>query len=196
MEIIDLENIWKEYDKKIADNTRINKEILKRMLVVKPEKRVNWIKLKAGINLFSPIIMAAILWIMDVKIILSVNFYIGLSIFMTTFIVNYVWNVKYYLLIRKIVFSKPILTIKKDIAQIEKYKIKTTKARYIFMPFAIIGIFLMIIQRPVLNFESAVMIILVIIVFISSILFTFKYSIYERFSRLNREIEEIEMLEN
>ena len=44
MELLELENIWKECNQKIADNNRINREILRRMLLHKPEKTINWIK--------------------------------------------------------------------------------------------------------------------------------------------------------
>jgi acyl-ACP thioesterase len=53
MELIELQNIWVQYDKKLTDNTRLNKEILRRMLISKPEKRLNWIKISAGFNLIS-----------------------------------------------------------------------------------------------------------------------------------------------
>ena len=32
MELIELQNIWQQYDKKLSENTRLNKEILKMML--------------------------------------------------------------------------------------------------------------------------------------------------------------------
>jgi hypothetical protein len=63
------------------------------------------------------------------------------------------------------------------------------------MPFAILGIFSMLIQKPIFNKEFIIFLVLVVIVYISSMYFTFKYSIYERFRKLNNEIEEIEMLE-
>jgi Na+-transporting NADH:ubiquinone oxidoreductase subunit NqrC len=98
-------------------------------------------------------------------------------------------------LIRKIDFSGAILSIKKRIAELEKYKIKTTRIRYLIMPFAILGIFFMIIQKPIFNTESIIMLVLIILVFISSIYYTFKYSIYEQYKKLNKEINEIEELE-
>jgi hypothetical protein len=102
---------------------------------------------------------------------------------------------KIFLLIRKIDFSESILSLKKEIAELEKYKIKITRISYMFMPFAILGIFLMLIQKPIYNAESIVMLALIVLVYISSIYYTFKYSIYERFRKLNKEIAEIEELE-
>lgn len=195
MELNELQNIWLQYDRKITDNTRLNKEILKRMLMSKPEKRLNWIKIKAGFNVLSPLILILMIKIMDMKFSLTSSFYIGLSLFLTLFIINYIWNIRYFLLIRKIDFSGAILSIKKQIAELEKYKIKTTKIRYLIMPFSIIGIFFMLIQKPIFNTESIIMFALIILVYISSIYYTFKYSISEQFRKLNKEIFEIEELE-
>jgi len=195
MELDELQNIWLQYDRKITDNTQLNKEILKRMLMSKPEKRLNWIKIKAGFNVLSPAILILLIKVMDMKFSLTSSFYIGLSLFLILFIINYIWNIRYFLLIRKIDFSGAILSIKKQIAELEKYKIKTTKIRYLVMPFAIIGIFFMLIQKPIFNTESIVMFVLIILVYISSIYYTFKYSISEQFRKLNKEIFEIEELE-
>ena len=195
MELDELQNIWLQYDRKIIDNTHLNKEILKRMLMSKPEKRLNWIKIKAGFNVLSPAILILLIKVMDMKFSLTSSFYIGLSLFLILFIINYIWNIRYFLLIRKIDFSGAILSIKKQIAELEKYKIKTTKIRYLIMPFAIIGIFFMLIQKPIFNTESIVMFVLIMLVYISSIYYTFKYSISEQFRKLNKEIFEIEELE-
>ena len=195
MELDELQNIWLQYDRKITDNTQLNKEILKRMLMSKPEKRLNWIKIKAGFNVLSPVILILLIKVMDMKFSLTSGFYIGLSMFLTLFIINYIWNIRYFLLVRKIDFSGAILSIKKQIAELEKYKIKTTKIRYLIMPFAIIGIFFMIIQKPIFNTESIIMFALIILVYITSIYYTFKYSISEQFRKLNKEIFEIEELE-
>ncbi len=195
MEFIELENIWKEYDKKLSDNTRLNKEILKRILISKPERRFNWIKIKAGFNVFSPVILFILLVVMDVKFYFTVSFYIGLSLFLAVYILSYIWDIKYFLLIRKLDFSNAILSIKKGVAELEKYKIKTTRIKYVLMPVAIIGIFCMLIQKPIINNETIVLFLLIVLVFFLSIYYTFKFSIYERFKKLNKEIEEVENIE-
>jgi len=195
MELNELQNIWVQYDQKITDNTRLNKEILKKILLSKPEKRLNWIKIKAGFKVFSPIILILLIKIMDMKFSFSLTFYIGLSLFLAIFVITYIWDVRYFLLIRKIDFSGAILSIKKQLVELEKYKIKTTRIRYLIMPFAILGIFFMLIQKPIFNTESIIMLVLIILVFISSIYYTFKYSIYEQYKKLNKEIIEIEELE-
>ena len=195
MELNELQSLWIQNDKKISDCTRLNKEILKRMLISKPEKRVNWIKIKAEFNLFSPIILFLLLLVMNIQFRLTLNFYIGLGLFTLLYVTSYIGDIRYFLLVRKIDFSGTILSLKKGIAELEKYKIKITRISYMFMPFAIFGIFLMLFQKPIFNPESIVMLVLIILVYISSIYYTFRYSIYERFRKLNKEIAEIEELE-
>jgi len=195
MELIELENIWKEQDKKITNSISLNKEILRRMLIARPEKRLNWIKIKAGFNVLSPIILPLLLMIMKVQFQLTTQFYIGLSIFSIIYLTIYIWDVKYFLLIRKIDFSDSILVIKKSLAILEKYMIKKTRFRYVLMPFAIIGIFLMLFQKLVFNIESIIFFILVVLVFLSSLYYTFKYSVFERFKILNKEIKEVESID-
>jgi hypothetical protein len=197
MELFELQIKWQEYDKKLSENTRLNKEILRLMLLSKPQKRLSWIKIMAGLNIFSPILFIMLVLVLDVQFSLTTNFYIGLGLFLPVFAITYIWDIRYFKLIRAIDFSMPVLSIKKVIAELEKYKIKTTRLRYLLMPFAMIGFLLMIIHKITFSFNllSLMPVLLIILVFISSMYFTFKYSIYERFNKLNREIDDIEQLE-
>jgi hypothetical protein len=101
-------------------------------------------------------------------------------------------------LIRGIDFTMPVLSIKKVIAELEKFKIKTTKIRYLLMPLAMVGFLLMIIHKITFSFDffSILPLLLIVLVFFSSLYVTFKYSIYERYKKLNKEIQEIEQLEH
>ena len=197
MELSELQLIWQEYDKKISQNTRLNKEILRLMLISKPQKRLNWIKIRALLNLFSPLVFVVLVFVLDVQFVISLSFYIGLALFGTVCTITYICDIQYFKLIRKINFSMPVLTLKKEIAQLEKHKIKKTRMRYILGPIATAGFFMMIIHKLnlSLNFMSLLPLILIILVFLSSIYITFKFSIYERFKKLNKEIDEIEQLE-
>jgi len=197
MELSELQNIWQDYDKKISQNTRLNKEILRLMLISKPRRRLNWIKIRAVYSILSPLIFVIALLVLNVQFYISISFYIGLALFLPVYTITYIWDIKYFKLIRKIDFSMPVLTLKKDITQLEKYKIKKTRIRYMLMPFAIAGFLLMIIHSMnfSLNFVSIIPLLLIILVFLSSMYITFKYSIYERFKKLNKDIDEIERLE-
>ena len=194
MELIELQNIWQQYDKKLSENTRLNKEILKMMLKSKPEKRVTWIKLKAAFNLILPIVLILGILVPRVEFRNETSFYIGFLLFGPFALLTYYWAIRYYLLITKIDFNQSITTIKKNIKEVEKYKIKITKFGYNFVPFAMTGVFL-IANIPILSKHSILPISLIISVFIISAYITIKYSIVERFKTINREIEEIEQLE-
>ena len=198
MELTEFQKIWQEYDKKLSENTRLNKEILRLILIEKPQKRLNWIKIKAGLSIFSPVLLVSLILILNVQFNISVRFFIGLSLFLPVYIINYVWDIRYFALIREIDFTMPVLSIKKVITELQKYRIKTTKVRYLLMPLAMTGFLLMIIHKiPVkLDYFSILPLLLIVLVFFSSMYFTFKYSIYERFKKLNKDIDEIEQLEH
>jgi hypothetical protein len=197
MELTELQNIWQQYDKKISENTRLNKEILKLMLLSKPRRRLNLIKIRAGLSIFSPIVFVTVLLVLKVPFDIGPSFYIGLAMFLPVYVITYIWDIEYFKSILKIDFSMPVLTLKKEIAQLEKYKIKKTRIRYMLMPLAMAGFLLMIIHsfNFSLDFVSIIPLLLMVLVFLSSMYITFKYSIYERFRKLNMEIEEIERLE-
>jgi hypothetical protein len=194
MELIELQNLWQQYDKKLSENTRLNKEILKMMLKSKPEKSVTWIKLKAAFNLLLPIVIILVMMVPRVEFRNETSFYVGVLLFGPFALLTYYWAIRYYLLVNKIDFNNSIATIKKNIKEVEKYKIKMTKFGYLFSPFAMVGVF-MIANIPILSKHSLLPISLIISVFIISIYVTFKYSIFERFKKLNMEIDEIEQLE-
>ena len=196
MELTELQNIWQQYDKKISENTRLNKEILRLMLLSKPKRQLSWIKIKAGFFVLSPILLVLFILVLNVQFSITTNFYIGLSLFLPIYTITYIWDIRYFKLIRIIDFSKPVLSIKKQIAELEKYKIKKTRIRYILMPFAMIGFLLMIIHKITISYNlvSILPLLLIILVYISSLFFTFKYSIYEQFNKLNKDIDEIEQL--
>jgi hypothetical protein len=193
MELEDLKKMWIQYDIKLSENTRLNKEILKRMLVSKTEKRLSWIKIKEGFKLILPIVMILII-VPKVHYRASIDFYVGVSLFGILGSLSYFWAVRYFMRIRKIDFTNSITLIKKDLNELEKYKIKITRFNYVFMPFAAVGIF-MIAEIPFLSKNFLLPLSLIILIMIISIYYTFKYSIFERYKKLNIEINEIEQLE-
>lgn len=196
MELLELENIWKECNGKIADNNRINREILRRMLLSKPEKTISRMKIRSILTLFSPLILFIWITVTNYEFDITMWFYIGLGLFIPVYIITYIWELKYYLMMRDINLSDNTLSIKKKIAALEKYKIKLTKMRYMLMPIATIGVFLVFFRTFGVNTDFVVFILLMLIVAIVSAFYRFKYSIRERFRILNKEIEEIEQMEN
>jgi hypothetical protein len=194
MELLELENIWKQYDSRLSETTRLNKEILKRLLQLKPEKRLNWLKIKAGFNLLLPIFAVVFVLLPGIEFRNEIDFYIGILLFGLVYILFYTWAIKYFLLVNRIDFIYPITLIRKNFKQLEKTKIKITKLGYILMPIALIGIFLMA-DFPILSKNSILPLSLIVLVFSGSIYYTFKVQIFKQFRKIDRELNEIEKLE-
>ncbi|MFA9372047.1 MAG: hypothetical protein ACERIH_10095 [Labilibaculum antarcticum] len=194
MEFLELQSMWQQHDKILSENTKINKEVLKRILISKSEKRINWEKVKAGVNLILPIVLILLLLVPNIHYRSSADFYIGLFMFGGVSMVIYYWSARYFMLINKVDFSSSITLIKKNIKQLEKYKVKLKKVGYILMPFGITGVFLLV-EFPLFSRESFLPIFLIILVMIISIYYTFKISLFEQFRKLNKEIEEVENME-
>ena len=196
MELSELQNIWKEYDKKLSENTRLNKEILRHILLHRPQKRINRLKIIAAIRILSPAIIIFLILILNVQFYISLRFYIGLALFMPVYFLSYSWDIKYFSLLGNVDFTMPVLSIKRIIAELEKYKIKTTKIRYMLMPVAMTGFLLMIIHKITfsLDFLSILPLLLIVLVVFSSVYLTFKYSINERYKKLNKDLDETDRL--
>lgn len=194
MELIELQNMWKQYDDKLSETTRLNKEILKKLLQSKPEKRLNRIKLKAGFNLVLPIAAIVFVLLPNIKFRNEIDFYAGISLFGIAYILLYYWSIRYYMLINKIDYTNSITLIRKKIKLLEKYKIKITRLGYILIPFGILGIFLMA-NFPIFSKRSILPLSLIILVFFISVYYTFKYDIFEQFRKIDIELNEIEQLE-
>jgi hypothetical protein len=194
MELTELHELWTNYDKKLSENTRLNREILRLILLSKPQKRVTWIKLKAGFNLIIPIIGILFIMVPETEFRNEISFYAGLFLFCPFAIITYYWAIRYYLLIDKIDFTSSVTDIRKNIKLVEIYKIKMTKFGYLLAPFGITGVFL-IADIPLYSKDSFIPVTLILMVFVASIFYTYKFSITDRFHKLNSEINELEQLE-
>ncbi|HAJ98407.1 MAG TPA: hypothetical protein DCM62_00120 [Bacteroidales bacterium] len=198
MEPVQLENIWKEFDKKITEKTRVNKEILRRILLSKPRRRFNWIIFHAMFKIAAPYIIFILYLVSEIRFQVCASFYIGLTIYLTLVIFAHVWDIRYLMLIRKVDFAMPVLTIKKIITEIEKLKIYITKVTMLLSPVAL-GAFLLIIMRDgliiSLDVASILPLLMIVVGYFLSIYFVLKSPIFSQIKKLNREIDEILALE-
>ncbi len=192
MELQDLENIWKHHTSKTAENISLNKEILKQMLMQKSKKRLRWITIKAGFNLVLPIIIL-LLFVPRFRYRPEVDYYASIVFFSLFCLLTYYWAVRYFILLRKVDLNNSLTAVKKEIINLERFKIKVTRFSFVLMPFAITSIFLIaeikIFSKQLLPF-SFLMLVLII-----SIFYTFKHYMSENYRTLI-EINEIEKLEN
>lgn len=194
MELNELQSLWTKQDETMKENIRLNREILRHLLQQKPERRISWIKFQSIFNLILPLIILPI-FLLQIKFRNEPSFYIGALLFGSFCILTYTWAIRHFLMVMKIDFSNQIVLLKKQIAELEKSKLKTTKIGYLLVPVALTGIWLTAGFRiHEISFHSMLPLILILIVFASSVYITFKYSIFERYKRLNQEITEMEKL--
>nr|WP_319998883.1 hypothetical protein [uncultured Draconibacterium sp.] len=194
MELADIQNTWKEHDKMLMENIRINKEIFKNILIGRAENKIRWMKVKSIFSLIVPPIFLLIFFISNLSYRPDTNFIIGGILFGTVFITSYIWTVQYFIRLSQIDFKNTITTTTKNLTELRKYKFRNTKLGYMFIPFAMIGIF-MVFEIPIFSKNSLLPISLIIVTMIVSIYINFKFSINETFKKINQEIIEIEKLE-
>jgi hypothetical protein len=194
MELSELQNLWLNNDQKLKENLRLNREILKQLLQKKPERRISWIKFHSIFNLILPLVIIPI-FITQVKFRDEPSFYIGVFLFGSLCTLTYIWAIMYFLRVIKINFTNPIILLKQQIAELEKSKLKTTRIGYLLVPFILTGVYLIAdIKIQKITLYSMLPLFLTFIVFASSVYITFKYTISERFRKLNQEIAELEKL--
>lgn len=203
MELMELQNLWLENNRKLDETLCLNREIMNKLLKAKPERRLTRIKAEAILTLLLPVVLLLLIafGILDFKVGLhhGIQFYSGILIFGVVFLTNYILSARYYRLLLKVDFSGKMLEIKTQLLKAEAFKLKLTRISYLLMPFAITGIF-MILGMPVflmdhdLPLGSYVPLLLIVVVFIGSVYVTFKFTLVQRFKKLKAEIAELEEL--
>ena len=198
MEWTELQAMWQQYDARLAENTRINKEVLKRMLSSKPERRVNWVRLQnvawmfwvpIGLFLFFTLLIP----INHIKYNHGLALYLGIFLYGGLVILGYYWSISYVMLLRNIDFSHSVTTTRKNLKQLERYRTKTLRLSYLLMPFALIGINLMF-NLQLFTKGNALFLSLFLVTMGASMCYKFWWTNWW-FRKLNAELDEIEQLE-
>jgi len=194
MELTEMQSLWAKQDDLMKENIRLNRQILAQLLIKKPERRIRWIKFHSIYELILPLILLPI-FIPQMEFRNETSFYIGALLFGSFCILTYVWAIQYFLKVMKIDFSNSFIIMKKQLAELEKLKLKTKKIGFMLFPVVITGVFLLCGFRiHEVTFYSMLPLFLIVIVFAISVYVTFHYSIFERFRKLNHEISELEKL--
>ncbi len=194
MELADIQNAWREHDKILMENMRINKEIFKSILIERAENKITWLKARTILSLTVPPIFLIIFFISNIDYRPDINFVIGGILFGFVFLISYIWKVQYFIKLSQIDFKNTITTTSKNLAELRKYKFRNTKLGYLFIPIALIGIS-MVFEIPIISKNSLIPILLICFVMLVSIYITFKFPKNEFFNRMNKEIIEMEKLE-
>ena len=193
MEFTELQALWQQQNAQIAENTRINKEILKRILKVKPERRINWVTLQTGAGLFiNPIILLLFFTLAPITFNHGLALYLGISLYGCIVLLGFYWSIKYFMLLRNIDFTNSVTTTRKNLRQLEKFHTTRLKLVCLMFPIALIGVFLMF-DIPITK-ESFVILPLMLVMMVVSIYYRFRWKNWW-FGKLNSELDEIEQLE-
>lgn len=194
MELIELQNKWNAQSELMNNNINLNSKALKRIIRQNQKERTTKIKIEAVFNLVLPIVLIAGMLIPKLIIRYDFTFFLGLSLFSLFFILTYYWAIKYAMLVFRINFSNNVLIIRKEVAELEKYKFSITRLGFFMSPIGIASMFMMM-GFPVISKHAILPISILLVVMIISIVVTFKYTINGRFQELNKEISELEKLE-
>ena len=126
---------------------------------------------------------------------------IGLVYLIITIIFSLYQEFRNIVLLARIDYTEPVMIIKKRLIWLKKTKIKTTLIACVMGPFSALGLIMMVNndffkgKMSGVSFDSLWFVIPIVLVFVISIIAIFKFTIKDRFRKLNQELREIEKLE-
>jgi len=194
MELDELKTIWTQHEKKLVENTALNKQLLIKLLTVNTGRRIDWLKVRTLAAVILPLPLYIFIVIPRIRFTFEFDVLVGLMLFASISVVTYIWAIKLYLMIERLNPDGPITAVSKQLRIAERYKKKITRNCFILAPFMIIGIFL----SAGIPFFSSAMIpfyALVVVVFLISLYVRSKHGLAAQIRRIDREIEEIAKLE-
>lgn len=195
MELDNIKNSWKQENLQIAANVQLNKDSLMEKITRETNrmKRKNLLLLLFRIP-FPIVIFSIILTHLQIRNIF--NFYIGMALFLAFACFTIRGLINYYMKVRKLDLTASYLENRKQVRELELYKLKVTKRNYCSSPVGIAGIFL-IINAPIFTTtEGAIMLLLIMLVMAASIFINLKYILPAQFKKLNAEIKKIKEIED
>lgn len=190
---MELQAMWQQYDARLAENTRINREILKRMLRSKPERRISRMKGWAIYGMIVPIPVMCTALIPNAKFRNEWDFYLGLILIVIVLVNALYQTVQYFLLIRDINFTRCIAQTKKQLQHLDRFRLKMQKWGWTMLFVGMAGVCLLC-QLPIMTKNFALMTIFIILCAAVSSCIQFK-KFRGQLNRFNAELNEIENLE-
>jgi hypothetical protein len=205
MELNELQNIWMQYDRKISENTRLNKEILKRMLISKSERKFSKVILTACIEVIVTIILVVYFLAKHLSFQPQIEFFIGLIVFVAAIGIPVIGHIRYILILYRMNFSESVLSLRKKINESEKIKEKNIRYGRLMVPFILLSVlfvstdiknitmlhFSKIIDEPIFFAFAALISVILSLFFILSI----KHFKDKTLNEIDHELSEIEELE-
>lgn len=195
MELDELKRLWLHHEQQLVASTRINRALLRRLLVTNSGKRIDWIKIKSLIGLILPLPLIAFIAFPRIEFVLRFDVILGIVLFVSLSVLTYIWAIRLYLLLEKLNIGESILHVRKQLKIIEKYKLKTRKNCLMLAPLMIIGIFLSA-GIPFLSVKMIPFYALMVVVFLVSNYIRSRYGLLAQIRKIDTDLEEISKLEN
>ena len=188
-----MQNIWNRYDDRIAENNRLNREVLKSILNTKLETWVSRVKKDLVFNLIFS--LAAMIFMCGRLVKYSDNtmFYVTAAVAIGFVIVAVYWKIKYYVMADRIDPAGPVVKMREDIDRIRMFSLRTLNMGYILSPLFGFSI-LYLVGFNFLTANAAVFFGVVIIMAVVAIILR-KRNIAMEFQKLRRELDELEELQ-
>lgn len=194
MELEELKTIWSQHEKMLVENTVLNKQLLKKLLTVNTERRIDWLKVRSLVALILPLPLFIFIVIPRLQFTFEFDVVVGFLLFASISVITYAWAIKLYLQIERLNPNGPITTVGKQLKLVEKYKLKITRNAYILAPFMIVGVFLSV-GIPFLSEKMIPFYALMVVVFLISMYVRSKHGLIAQIRKIDRDIEEISNLE-
>lgn len=194
MELDEFKAIWNQHERLLVENTSLNKELLKKILIKNAEKRLDWMKIRSLASLILPFLGIVFIVIPRIRLVPELDAILGLILFGSITIVTYIWAIQVYLRIENLNLNESILSFRKHVKLVEKHKLKITRYGFFLAPFMIIGIFL----SAGITFLSVKMIPFYALMVISFLIGSYvrsKYGLVAQIRKIDMDIEEISNLE-
>lgn len=194
MELDEFKTMWAQHEKILVEQTSLNKELLRKLLMTNAAKRIDWLKIRVLSALILPLPLFIFIVVPRIQFTPEIDVIIGTIVFLSLFVLSYIWSVKVYIQIERLNPNGPVTVVSKQLRRAEKYKLKFTRYSYYLAPFMIVGIFLSV-GMP---FYSTMMIpfyALMVISFLIGYYVRSKHGIIAQLRKIDRDIEEILELE-
>jgi len=193
MNISNLQDLWNAYDSKLAETTKINKRILREILIKKPVKTINWLRIKTFFQLTATVLVI-ILFISKVKLRDSgIELYSGIILLSVIVLGSYLRTIQYYLMLKTLSFSSSALVLKEQIIHIKKHKLSTIKYGFLLTPLSVFALMLIIpIKLSQISFSIPALI--TVLVYVIACIYKWS-SLNKEFFKINLELKKLEDLD-
>jgi len=194
MELDELKTIWTQHEKVLVENTVLNKELLRKLLIVNATKRIDWLKIRLLTGVILPLPLFILIVVPRIQFTLEFEVIIGTIVFLSIFVISYIWSIKVYIQIERLNPNGPVTTVRKQLKLAEKYKLKFTRYAYFLAPFMIVGIFLSV-GIPFYSSELILFYALMVVSFLIGLYVRSKHGLLVQIRKIDSDIEEISKLE-